>query len=188
MTVNSRVVKTFLQWSPDAFEVPLPNGLRVQIIPTLADLANARKYQFAAFIADTSLLVVWDDDALNIVSRAKQLESELMQLVWKSTNAQAEGDKLTGITVEEVVDEESGETGYRERRPTVLMNTMLVGLTLVLIFGMLGAGYRQIAIETAVDGNYIRLAFIALTPVQVFFTLVCFPGEQSMEWYDADGV
>ena len=179
MTVNSRVVKTFLQWSPDAVEVPLPNGLRVQIIPTLADLANARKYQFAAFIADTSLLVVWDDDALAIVSRAKQIESELMELVWKTTPDQEETEKAMGLAVEEVVDEESGETGYRDRRPTVLMNTMLVSLTLVLICCMLGAGYRQIAIETAVDGNLVRLAFVALTPVQVFFTLVCFQDIES---------
>ncbi|KAF8250452.1 hypothetical protein K440DRAFT_597252 [Wilcoxina mikolae CBS 423.85] len=175
MTINSRVVKTFLQWSPDAVDVPLLNGLRIQILPTLADLTRARKYQFAAFIADTSLLIVWDDDALNIIARAKQIESELMQLVWKVPSSE-EGEegkeaKLAITSIEEIIDEETGELGYRERRPTNLINTLLVALTLVLIFCMLGAGYRQIAIQTAVDGNYLRMAFVALTPVQVFFTL-----------------
>lgn len=37
---------------------------------------------------------------------------------------------------------------------------------------MLGAGFRQIAIEVVVDKNYLRCAFILLTPIQVFFTLV----------------
>ncbi|KAI5778692.1 glycosyl transferase family group 2-domain-containing protein [Geopyxis carbonaria] len=174
MTVNSRVVKTFLQWSPDAVDVPLLNGLRIQILPTLADLPRARKYQFAAFIADSQLLVVWDDDALNIVARAKQIETELMQLVWKVPGEDEEENKESRIgqtTVEEFVDEESGEIGYRERRPTNLQNTILVSLTLILITCMLGAGYRQIAIETAVDGNYLRMIFIALTPIQIFFTL-----------------
>jgi len=179
MTINSRVVKTFLQWSPDAVDVPLPNGLRIQILPTLADLARARKYQFATFIADTSLLIVWDDDALNIITRAKQIESELMQLVWKVPNGEEDEEgkeaKFAISSVEEIIDEETGELGYRDRRPTMLMNTLLVALTLVLIFSMLGAGYRQIAIQTAVDRNYLRMAFVALTPVQVFFTLVsCF--------------
>jgi hypothetical protein len=175
MTVNSRVVKTFLQWTPEAVDVPLPNGLRIQILPTLADIAKARKYQFAAFIADTQLLVVWDDDALNVIPRAKQIESELMQLVWK-VNPEDSGEgkevNLENAMIEEVIDEETGELGYRERRPTMLMNTMLVACTLLLIFAMLGAGYRQVAIQIAVDKNWYRLAFIALSPVQIFFTLV----------------
>lgn len=37
---------------------------------------------------------------------------------------------------------------------------------------MLGAGFRQIAVEVVVDKNYLRCAFILLTPIQVFFTLV----------------
>jgi hypothetical protein len=175
MTVNSRVIKTFLQSTPDAIDVPLMNGLRIQIVPTIADLSRARKYQFAAFIADSSLLVVWDDDALNIVPRAAQIEKELMQIVW-NVPGDNEGDekenKQAMQSVEEVVDEESGEIGYRERRPTMLLNTILVGFTLILIFAMLGAGYRQIAIQTAVDKNYYRVILVILTPVQVFFTLV----------------
>ncbi len=64
MTVNSRVIKTFLQWSPEAVDVPLMNGLRVQILATIDDLARARKHQFAAFVASEGLLIVWDDDAV----------------------------------------------------------------------------------------------------------------------------
>lgn len=179
MTVNSRVIKTFLQWSPDAVDVPLMNGLRIQILPTISDLPRARKYQFAAFIAKDAILVVWDDDPLNIVSRAKFIENELMALVWKTPEAAEEEaareDKQMGIEVEEMIDEESGEvSGYRERRPTNLLNTILVAFTLTLVITTLGAGYRQIAIEVAVDGNMLRLAFIALTPIQIFFTLVCY--------------
>lgn len=177
MTVNSRVVKTFLQWSTDSFDVPLPNGLRIQIIPTMADLARARKHQFAAFIADSQLLVVWDDDPLNLITRASQIESSLMALVWKiGTDAEEDvkDEKMIGLSIEEVVDIETGETSYRERRPTNLLNTILVGCTLILVFCMLAAGYREIAIETAVDKNYLRLLFVLLTPVQIFFTLVSY--------------
>lgn len=174
MTVNSRVVKTFLAWTPDAVDVPLTNGLRVQILPTMDDLPRARKNQFAAFIAADALLVVWDDDAKNIRERAKFIEAELMQLVWQT--GEAEEKSIDGATkmprvVTKDVDEETGKS-LPENRPTHLMNTILVSFTIVIIITMLGAGFREVAIETAVDRNYLRVAFVLLTPVQIFFTLV----------------
>ncbi|CAZ80516.1 unnamed protein product [Tuber melanosporum] len=174
MTVSSRVIKTFLQWSPEAVDVPLMNGLRIQIVPTIADLPRARKLQFAAFVAREAILVVWDDDPLNIVARAKSIENELMALVWKTPEVEEEELAKTELAanVVEVIDEESGKvSGYWERRPTNLLNTILVAFTLALIITTLGAGYRQIGIEVAVDGNMLRLAFVALTPIQIFFTL-----------------
>jgi len=174
MTVNSRVIKTFLSWSPDAVDVPLMNGLRIQILPTIEDLPRARKHQFAAFIASEALLVVWDDDAMHLVDRAKLIESELMELVWKTGEPEemedSQAKKEAAVSTIEI-DEESGEV-VPEKRATHLLNTILVSFTLVIIVVMLGAGMREIAIETSVDHNVIRLAFVALTPVQIFFTLV----------------
>ncbi|MCJ1251403.1 hypothetical protein MMC30_008636 [Trapelia coarctata] len=173
MTVNSRVIKTFLNWSPDAVDVPLMNGLRIQILPTIDDLPRARKHQFAAFIASEALLVVWDDDAMHLIDRAKLIESELMELVWKTGEPveAEEGQAKKAATVHEIeIDEESGEV-IPEKRATHLLNTILVAITLVIIIVMLGAGFRELAIEVSVDHNMLRLAFFALTPVQIFFTL-----------------
>jgi hypothetical protein len=169
MTVNSRVIKTFLQWSPDAVDVPLLNGLRIQILPTIEDLPRARKHQFAAFVASEALLVVWDDEALHLVQRAKAIESELMELVWKTGETEEEDKKESNVGVYEI-DEESGEI-IPEKRGLHLQNTVLVALTLMLIMTTLGAGARQLAIETDSDGTFLRLALLALTPVQIFFTL-----------------
>jgi len=170
MTVNSRVIKTFLQWSPDAVDVPLLNGLRIQILPTIEDLPRARKHQFAAFVASEALLVVWDDEALHLVQRAKAIESELMELVWKAGDAGDDDEKKEANVGVYEIDEESGEI-VPEKRPLHLQNTVLVSLTMILIMVSLGAGGRQLAVEVAVDGSYIRLALLALTPVQIFFTL-----------------
>ncbi|GAB1312502.1 Glycosyl transferase family group 2-domain-containing protein [Madurella fahalii] len=170
MTVNSRVIKTFLQWSPDAVDVPLMNGLRVQILPTIDDLPRARKHQFAAFVASEGLLIVWDDDALHLVQRAKAIESELMELVWKAGTEDDEDEKGGPAVGEAEIDEESGEL-KPEKRPIHLLNTYLVSMTLILVTVSLGAAFRQLAIEVSVDGNYMRLALVALFPVQIFFTL-----------------
>jgi hypothetical protein len=169
MTVNSRVIKTFLQWSPDAVDVPLLNGLRIQILPTIEDLPRARKHQFAAFIASEALLIVWDDDALHLVERAKLIEAELMELVWNANTNDDDGDK--GAKMEDYeIDEESGEI-IPHKRPIHLQNTVLVALTIILILTTLGAGGRSLAAEVEVDKSFTRLALLALTPLQVFFTL-----------------
>src|SRR5271167_2809990 len=170
MTVNSRVIKTFLQWSPDAVDVPLLNGLRIQILPTVEDLPRARKHQFAAFVASEALLVVWDDEALHLVQRAKAIENELMELVWSTGEP---GDEITEkgpVTTSYEVDEESGDIIPTER-PLHIENAVLVGFTLILVVTTLGAGARQLAIAVAVDGSYLRLALLLLTPIQIFFTL-----------------
>ena len=175
MTVNSRIIKTFLQWSPDAVDVPLTNGLRVQILPTVDDLPNARKHQFAAFIASEQLLVVWDDEAMNLIPRAKAIEKELMELVWKTGEPEEEEEateKKGPAVVETEINEETGE--YVSKRPTNIQNSILVAITLTIVITMLGAGGRQIAIELSVDRNYLRLCFLLLIPIQIFFTLVSF--------------
>ncbi|KAK9776400.1 putative Glycosyltransferase 2-like domain-containing protein [Seiridium cardinale] len=171
MTVNSRVIKTFLSWSPDAVDVPLMNGLRIQILPTMEDLPRARKHQFAAFIASEALLVVWDDDALHLVVRAKAIESELMELVWETGNEGEDGEKKGVPAVSEYeIDEESG-TIKPEARPVHMQNTYLVSITMVLVVTSIGAAWRQLAVEVSVDGSYVRLALCALFPIQIFFTL-----------------
>ncbi|KAK6081531.1 hypothetical protein SCUP234_04736 [Seiridium cupressi] len=171
MTVNSRVIKTFLSWFPDAVDVPLMNGLRIQILPTMEDLPRARKHQFAAFIASEALLVVWDDDALHLVVRAKAIESELMELVWEAGNA-GEDDEKKGVHAvnEYEIDEESGSI-KPEARPVHMQNTYLVSITMVLVVTSIGAAWRQLAVEVSVDGSYVRLALCALFPIQIFFTL-----------------
>jgi len=185
MTVNSRVIKTYLHWSPDAVDVPLMNGLRVQILPSVADLPRARKHQFAAFLAEEGLLVVWDDDPSNLMTRAQQIEDELVQLVWQvgvtddaATTTYDEksvvgaNEKSVNVNAEEVgsTDEEMGHS-LLGRRPTHLLNTILVAFTIIIIMALLGAGFREIAIEVAGDHSYIRCALLLLTPIQIFFTL-----------------
>ncbi|KAF1997916.1 hypothetical protein P154DRAFT_440284 [Amniculicola lignicola CBS 123094] len=174
MTVNSRIIQTFLQWAPDATDVPLMNGLRLQILPGMDDLAKARKNQFAAFLAAEALLVVWDDDPTNVVARATAIEDELMQLVWRTNEPEGEeeeNEKTKGpAVVETEFDEESGEI-LPEKRPIHIQNSVLVGCTLVIIITMLGLGFKEVAVEIMVDQGYVRLAFLLLVPIQIFFTL-----------------
>jgi hypothetical protein len=115
------------------------------------------------------------------IERGQAIEAELMDLVWRAADPVQPAESNTNLVDEKKpprvtameIDDESG-TVVPSHRPTHLMNTVLVAITMFLIMVMLGAGFRQIAIEIKVDKNYIRLAFIALVPLQIFFTLVCY--------------
>ncbi|PNS19283.1 hypothetical protein CAC42_2460 [Sphaceloma murrayae] len=177
MTVNSRVVKTFLMWNPESEDIPLSNGLRVQILPSMDYLPRARKHQYAAVVAAEGLLVVWDDDANHIVERAAFICNDLAKIIWESGDDDGRWDdsyeKEKGspsINTAEMFDEETGHI-IPQQRATHLQNSYLVGITLFVITVMVGAGFRQVAQEIAVDNGYLRCAFLLLTPVQIFFTL-----------------
>lgn len=117
-------------------------------------------------------------DPNQLFARAKHIENEMMNMNWNnevmSEFENEKGEKGSDVSVVELGEEESGAPAPSER-PTHLLNAILVGCTLFLITVMLGAGFRQIAIEVVVDHNWPRLAFILLTPVQIFFTLVSPP-------------
>lgn len=177
LTVNSRVIQTFIEWSPGATDVPLGNGLRIQVLPCVDDLPKARKNQCAAFLAAESLLIVWDDDPTKVVERATAIENELMNLVWQADEPadpeQASDTEKSPPVVETEIDLETGEA-VPEKRPTNISNALQVAFTILLIWTMLGLGYKQLAFQILVDKVWIRLAFIAMTPVLIFFSLVSF--------------
>lgn len=152
--------------------MPLLNGLRIQILPGFSDLARARKQQCAAFIASEGLLVVWDDDAMHIITRAAGIEDELMRLVWRTAAPEEEATNEKGALVTEipVIDAETGEI-KPQKRPLHLQNAVLVSLTLSGITLSLGAALRQIAVETQTDSTLLRVSLVSLFPVQIFFTL-----------------
>jgi hypothetical protein len=184
MTIHSPVIRSFLEAMPESVDIPLLNGLAVQIIPTVEDLARARTHQFAACIASESVLVVWDDDAINMLQRAKSIEWELMQLLWTTDSRDMDSKNASkinlAITEKEVGDESSLEDATPKPRPTIFINTILVSISMCVLIGTLGLGLRQLLIELTVEEGhstgspYIRFAYLALTPVWMFFGMFFF--------------
>jgi hypothetical protein len=174
LTVNSRVIQTFIEWSPNATDVPLGNGLRVQVLPCVDDLPKARKNQCAAFLAAESLLIVWDDDPTKVVERATAIENELMNLVWQTgqpADPEVSDTEKVPPVVETELDLEIGEA-TPEKRPTHIFNAIQVAVTILIIWTLLALGYKQLAFQVLVDKSWIRLAFIIMLPVLIFFSLV----------------
>jgi hypothetical protein len=174
MTVSSGVIEPFLNWNLDAADVPLLNGLRIQIVPTFEDLYRARRHQYAAFIAAEALLVVWDDEPTHLLQRAKTIEAGLLDFVWKAANdndAQTEKGVPGSNSSEFELDEETGLMGSKER-PILLYNCFLVACSLCLLTVLIGLGYVKIADELAELHKWTSLVFIIMTPINAFLTLV----------------
>ena len=169
MTVRSDVIEPFLNWSPNVIDIPLLNGLRVQIIPGIEDLHRARRHQYAAFIASNSLLVVWDDDPLHLLPRAREIEAELVKFAWGNVdNAATEKEATASISD---VDEEAGLIADKER-PIMYYNSFLVACSVCLLTVLIGLGYQDITSEILQIQRRTSLCFLVMTPINAFLTLV----------------
>ena len=189
MTVNTRVIKLFLR-RQDLPYVPLRDGLRLQILPDMTYLPTCQKHHFAAFIQDTSILVVWDDEPKHLLSRAQQIEEQLMAIIWHDNTVleDEKANKSQTVLITEVAQEgPNGEITYEEMmvakpRRLVLLQAFLCACTLALLTVALGSGWRNIAIQTKVDKSMLRLAFAAVVPLQMWLALVSGSSSHPASW------
>ena len=177
MTVNTRVIKIFLM-RHTADYVPLSDGLRLQVLPSLEYLTRCQKHHFGAFIQDQQMLVVWDDQPQNLLHRAAKVEESLMEMIWGNDEMleQVDEKKSANVSTIELADGtvtpgELEDALTTENRPTLLINPIMVGLTLTLLTAALGLGWRNLAQEVSIDGKYIRSALLVVTPCQIFVSL-----------------
>jgi hypothetical protein len=149
--------------------VILRGNLQIQVIPSIRDLSIARKHQFAAFIREGSFLLVWDKNPSNIVARAADIELQLVEISWrKAMGEYPTNDARQQTLLPSAMDEEAGTV----RRPRIFFSGVMSGLTMILIFGTLGLGWKALAQQTAVDSSYSRLGLVAMAPISTFFCLV----------------
>lgn len=177
--------------------VPLDNGLRIQVLPNVNYLPECQKHHFAAFIQEPSMLVVWDDDPNHLLSRAQNVEDQLMKMIWEDDEENEKGStavtskvpskapskmgsRAPSVHIDEVYGSQDGhiEEGLTEApRKIVLIQPVLTAITLILVIAALGAGWRQVVLEVTVDKGWLRLAFVVVVPLQIWLALVCLPDD-----------
>ena len=173
MTVNTRVIKILLHTTNMPY-VEIEAGLRIQVLPDIKYLARAQKHQFAAFIAQSGMLVVWDDNPKALISRVERLEQALMDIFW-----QEDTEELKEKSVPQYVEySEPGtydpESHKEKSRPSMLYQATLTACTLCIAVTAIGSGWRYIALECKIDSSYIRIAFIICALPQMWLSLFFF--------------
>ncbi|EAQ85856.1 hypothetical protein CHGG_07109 [Chaetomium globosum CBS 148.51] len=184
MTVNTPVVRALLDsiiHKTDLDYVPLPDGLRVQVLRTMADLPRGQLHHFAAFVEDARMLVVWDDEPEKLLSRVQTLEARFIEIIWGNGDDEGEEDDAGGekkggaaVAVQELDPGQLEEALAGERRPVRLESAFMVGLTLALWIVCPALGWRWLAYQSVVDGTYLRFALLASAPAQLFVSLFFF--------------
>jgi hypothetical protein len=174
MTVNTQMIKIFMSQAHVLETIPVSKELSLQVLDKIEDLGGSQcnMHQYAAFIRDMAILVVWDDDATRLLERTANLEERLLKMVWEHDhNEKASPLKGPQVTVTEVVDYDA-ELAKEGERPTRLQDPVMVAMTLALLISALGTGYRNIAREVASDHSYLRCVLLLYTPINAFLCLV----------------
>lgn len=180
MTVNTPVVRALLESlmaKSDLDFVPLPDGLRVQILRSMVDLPRGQLHHFAAFIEDARLLVVWDDDPEKLLARAQDLEKKFIEIIWGDGNNgddEDPADEKKMAPMDDIDPAELEKALAGEKRPVRLESSIMVAMTMTLGISCIGLGWRALAYEITVDGSHVRLGLIAVGPIQFFLSLVNF--------------
>ncbi|KAI0439105.1 glycosyl transferase family group 2-domain-containing protein [Xylaria telfairii] len=172
MTVNTRVINVILASRRSTYEyIPLPDGLRLQVLPSMRELPRCQKHHFAAFIQDLQIMVVWDDEPKKVLARAEALERQLMRMIWGTGNEEddeGEGEKGEKGPVVDVAPVDLEAAADSPDRRIKLTSALTVALTVALAIATLGIGYRALAYEVATDGSYVRLALLVVSPLQLW--------------------
>ena len=177
MTVSTPLMKMICSQERGG-SIVLGDGLRLQVLRTVQDLPQCQKHQFAAFVANTGMLVVWDDDPYHVITRAAALEEQLLRMNWGHGMIDDEkAGEGAGVNVFEVPSEDGDdniESAASANRPTRILAPIMMSFTITILIGALGLGWRQLANEYKVDGRFGlgRLGLLALTPLQCFLSLV----------------
>lgn len=156
---------------------------KMKIYPDILSLVDVDRYMEAALVREQCLLVVWGETAEACIARGREVQAQMMQPFIDAMDATATVEKREpAVAVNEVSDDGfdslPGSEDWLEenvtdppRRPA-LIQPIQTGLTLALLIAAIGSGWRNVAIELLTDSNWIRLAFLLVTPLQMWLALV----------------
>ena len=163
---------------PDEHFIQIHRTLRLQVVPDTPGLQYCQRHQSAAFIADTGTLLVWEDEPTRLLERAEYIQDALMKMSWKPEPEEEGAPKDTKkpfVKIEEYEEPTEEEAAVDEApRKTMLWQCVYEAVTIALVIGCIGSGWRWVAVEHIQDPNWMRLLFIVVLPAQAWLALFFF--------------
>ena len=171
MTVNTMLIKILLRHNSNVSFIEIQSGLRIQVLPDVTYLPRCRKHQFAAFITDPGILIVWDDKPDWITGRIEKLETELVKMVWGDSAPLVDDDEnLTKRP--SISDDQEKVESQQESRRVVLVRPIISAATLTLTTVTMAVSWKYVAIEMVVNRTYVRAVILLAFIPQAWLALV----------------
>src|SRR5271169_6114496 len=108
MTITTNAISIFINCQPGN-SAYLHGGLSVQILPSIHHLSGCLKHQFAAFIRDRQMLIVWCDEPEKVIEHMARIELMLVETIWNDGQSSVDEKDAKVERIDEVANlEESG--------------------------------------------------------------------------------
>jgi hypothetical protein len=143
-------------------ELVIDENTRIQILDGMSLLGRARKHQYAAFVRDEGILVVWADDVEAIIPAAEALEEALIQFIWRGEEKNLKFNQAILVdaemaeedekpeeesSVDEGLDPEDVEKKRRKKhwkeRPVTLYAPLSDGMAIIICISLIALGLRE---------------------------------------------
>jgi hypothetical protein len=141
-------------------ELVIDENTRIQILDSMPSLGRARKHQYAAFIRDEGVMIVWADDVDAIIPAAEILEEALIHFIWRGEEENAKYNQALVVDAaisaqekegadikEEDMDPEDIEIRrvkkHWKERPVVLYAPLFDAMSIMLCMCLIALGLSK---------------------------------------------
>lgn len=167
LTVRVAWVSTLIEAvsGSGASRVPLLDGRRIEILKTVTDLVKEQQHHFAALIVDTQMLLVWGDNPKELCAWAEELQEKVLLMLAESEMSsevpiQNRNDPLGLLQPHPTKFSYDDSSEQEDKRRVRVTNAWLMAVSIFLCLASLGLGWRKIAMEITVDGDWTRVLFV----------------------------
>lgn len=114
---------------PNASDLAMVDGTKLQVLDNVSRLPRARKHQWGALTREEKALIVWDDSVDTILAAVEGIDKKILQLVW------------SGIPKEAL--QEDLEAAEGERRPYMFITPIVSTLSMMTVIILFANGVRK---------------------------------------------
>ena len=167
ITICSGLVEDFLNGLPShTDEVMLTKDLHIQIIDGLESMRFIKRHQFACFVRQRNYLLVWSDNAKDLIPYATSIEEHLVNRMW--TSGPAVEKHVWKTTVKEITEEDL--QNLDGERPVQTLLPFMVTVAIMINFLVVMLAVKEITYASLYTGTWFRYAFLLYIPLQLVFT------------------
>lgn len=164
VAVTSKVTSMLMRHLPPTVRtIPLDPFTVVQVVDTFDDFMSIRRAQFAAYVREYKILLIWSDEVNTVLSFGRELEEKMVNLIWdeKCDLEQGFASTIHAFDLEEVTLDES-------KRSVSFVTPAVVALASLATATFIGQDMHEVVLQIKADGNYQSILILLYFPIMIW--------------------